>query len=213
MSQGPQSQVVAAFDVDGTLTVRDCVVPFMRRVAGDLGLVLALARQVHRVAPAVARWDRDRLKAASCQGLFPGRSMAELDRIGADFARQIEAGWLRRDTLARLRWHRQQQHDVVFVSASLTPYLRPLAAALDVSHVIGTELVVDGTGRCTGELVDGNCRGAEKARRLAAWLGERRAEVELWAYGDSAGDRELLAMADRAVWVKDVTIAAGGAAA
>ena len=37
-------------------------------------------------------------------------------------------------------------------------------------------------------------RGPEKVRRLQAWLAD--APVELWAYGDSAGDDELLAIAD-----------------
>jgi phosphoserine phosphatase len=35
---------------------------------------------------------------------------------------------------------------------------------------------------------------------LAAWLGETRPEL-MWAYGNSSGDRELLAMADVPVWV------------
>ena len=42
-------------------------------------------------------------------------------------------------------------------------------------------------------------------RRLHAYLDERfggRTAVELWAYGDSPGDLELLADADHAVWTK-----------
>jgi len=42
-------------------------------------------------------------------------------------------------------------------------------------------------------------RGAEKARRLDAWLGDKPAYV--WAYGDSSGDRMLWDRADRAVKV------------
>ena len=48
-------------------------------------------------------------------------------------------------------------------------------------------------------MLGGNCRGAEKARRLRAYL--HSDDVELWAYGDSAGDTELLAMADHPVRV------------
>ena len=47
----PVRPVVAAFDVDGTLTTRDCVLPFLVAVAGPTGLALALARR----APALAR--------------------------------------------------------------------------------------------------------------------------------------------------------------
>ena len=52
----------------------------------------------------------------------------------------------------------------------------------------------------------GNCRGAAKVRRLHAWLDEQRGgrgAVEVWAYGDSPGDRDLLADAHRAVWARD----------
>ena len=71
--------------------------------------------------------------------------------------------------------------------------------------MLATELEVDADGRCTGALVDGNCRGPEKVARLHAWLDEHhggRDAVELWAYGDSPGDLELLADADHAVWAR-----------
>jgi phosphatidylglycerophosphatase C len=46
----------------------------------------------------------------------------------------------------------------------------------------------------TGRLDGLNVRASQKALRLAEILGP--GPVELWAYGDSAGDREMLAMAD-----------------
>jgi phosphatidylglycerophosphatase C len=55
---------------------------------------------------------------------------------------------------------------------------------------------VDTDDRFTGVLEGGNVRGPEKVRRLRDWLGTEPAEV--WAYGDSSGDRELLAFADHA---------------
>ncbi len=45
-----------------------------------------------------------------------------------------------------------------------------------------------------------NVRGPEKAVRLRSWLGGDVPEM-LWAYGNSSGDTELLAMADAPVWV------------
>ena len=43
--------------------------------------------------------------------------------------------------------------------------------------------------------------------RLDAWLGARGlGNAELWAYGDSAGDRELLARADHATHVRGRTV-------
>ena len=42
---------VAAFDVDNTLTVRDCVMPFMRRVAGVNVLLRTVASPIPEAPP------------------------------------------------------------------------------------------------------------------------------------------------------------------
>jgi phosphatidylglycerophosphatase C len=198
--------VVAAFDVDGTVTRRDCVVPFLRRIGGAVPIAGRLVLAPRTVAPAVARRDRDALKAAASRAAFAGRRYADVEAAGREFAAFVHHAWLRPDVVERIGWHRDREHDVVLVSASFDVYVRPLGDALDVTGVVATELVVDGDGRCTGELLDGNCRGPAKVRRLHRWLDAHRggrSAVELWAYGDSPGDRELLADADHAVWATD----------
>jgi phosphoserine phosphatase len=67
-----------------------------------------------------------------------------------------------------------------------------------VDDVIGSRLGIADTVH-TGDLALPNCYGAEKSRRLSDLLGEREAYT-LYAYGDSTGDRELLAMADFAYY-------------
>jgi phosphatidylglycerophosphatase C len=197
--------VVAAFDFDGTVSTRDCVVPFTRFAGGTWPVAGRLGRALPRLLPTLARGDRDRLKEESARAAFGGRPAAEVDAAGVEFASIVASSWLRPGTVGRMRWHREAGHDVVLVSASFGCYLRPVGELLGVDAVLATELEVGGGGRLTGELVDGNCRGAEKRRRLHAWLDGRhggRSRVELWAYGDSPGDRELLADADHPVWVR-----------
>jgi phosphatidylglycerophosphatase C len=93
-----------------------------------------------------------------------------------------------------MAWHRAQGHRLILVSASLAIYLGPFARASGFDLVIATRLSTDDDGRLTGRLEGANVRGPEKARLLTAALGDQ--PVELWAYGDSAGDRQMLAMAD-----------------
>jgi phosphatidylglycerophosphatase C len=200
--------VVAAFDVDHTVTSRDCVVPFMRRVAGRLPFVARLGLAAARNVSALARRDRDHLKAAIAHAVFAGRSAAEVEQLGEAFAAELVEDGLRPDTMARMRWHHEQGHDVLFVSASFAAYLQPLARRLGViTGVLCTELVVGPDGRYTGELLGGNCRGQAKVHRLHAWLAEHRGgrtAVDVWAYGDSPGDVELLFDADHPVWTDTV---------
>jgi phosphatidylglycerophosphatase C len=62
---------------------------------------------------------------------------------------------------------------------------------------------VDGTGRITGRMLGGNCRGPEKVARLEAWLAGQQPPI--YAYGNSSGDRELLARAHVGVMVRPRT--------
>ena len=197
--------VVAAFDVDGTLTTGDCVTPFLRRAAGRR-LWTTLLRHPLALGAAAARRDRDRLKELACSALR-GIESTEIEHLGEVFAREVGAGRLRDDTVARLRRHRELGHTVILASASLDPYLVPLGRSLGVDAVVCTVLERGRDGRLTGRLVGANCRGAEKARRVRGWLREHDlADAELWAYGDSSGDDELLALADRPLRVDGIRV-------
>jgi phosphatidylglycerophosphatase C len=209
MSDGPGTKriVVAAFDVDGTLTRGDCVVPFLRRAAGPSELARSLARQPLATVGAALRRDRDTMKALAVRALR-GRRWSDLLALGESFAEELGRTNLRDDTVARLGWHREHGHRVVLVSASLRPYLVPLGVQLGVDAVLCCELELSSDGVVTGRLNGPNCRGPEKARRLREWLAGQGLDgrAEIWAYGDSAGDRELLALATRSFFVRGVEL-------
>jgi phosphatidylglycerophosphatase C len=196
--------VVAAFDFDGTLSSRDNVLAYLRVVAGS-GEV---ARAIVAAAPALLATRRDPAQRDVAKEILLRRTLAgrrdEYARdIGARLARQIVTRHLYSDVTARLRAHRAAGHHVVFVSASLSLYLDPVAELLGVPTVLATTMEVDADGRLTGEIAGANVRGAEKARRLDEWLASQAgfADAVVYAYGDSDGDRELLARADHPVRV------------
>ena len=198
-------RATVAFDLDKTLTIRDCVLPFFMRVMGRRHLASLFMRNVHHVIRYIVKRDRDGLKEFSVRLIFAGRSVGDVRALGDDFAQHIVNHWMRSDTCAVMKWHQQQGDDLVLVTASLSPYVKPLAASMGISSVLCSELVIDGS-EFTGELAEGNCRGAEKARRLAQWLQNRHLD---YAYGDSAGDDAMLALATTAVRVgrRDVVMA------
>jgi phosphatidylglycerophosphatase C len=101
--------------------------------------------------------------------------------------------------MRRVDWHRREGHELVIVSASPELYLAPIGRLLGFDAVLGTRLET-AAGHLTGRLDGRNVRGPEKVVRLRAHLGDE--PVKLWAYGDSTGDRELLAAADVATRVK-----------
>lgn len=98
--------------------------------------------------------------------------------------------------IERLRWHQQQGHRVIVLSASPKIYLRPWAAQFEVAEIVATTLELD-RGIATGRIAGQNCHGAEKVRRLTEHLGELKA-WRIHAYADARSDRFLLEVADDA---------------
>jgi phosphatidylglycerophosphatase C len=185
---------VAAFDFDGTITRRDTLVPFLRLLRGGPRVTSAMAA----ASPALPRGGREAFKAALLHNLLAGLPAATLEQKARAYGEQLPRHF-RPEAVERIRWHQGQGHEVVIVSASLRAYLDPVVAHLGLDGVCAVELEVDGDGRLTGRMTGANCRGAEKVRRLEAWLGDRPA-TRLWAYGNSSGDRELLAAAHEPTW-------------
>lgn len=196
---------VAAFDFDGTLTKRDTLVPFLvyacgrREVAVSLRKVAPVAARARLRARSGGDHHRDVVKEHLLASLLAGRDAEWFRARGEEFATTIERR-LRPEMAGQVTWHRNEGHELVIVSASLMTYLSPFARDHGFDHVIAVEMEVDDNRRLTGRLSSPNVRGIEKARRLTRWLEGEPPEF-LWGYGNSAGDRELLEMADVPVWV------------
>ena len=197
--RGPQGdhRPLAAFDFDGTLTVRDSFTAFLRWRRGPL----AYAAGWPRLVPALGRYlldrDRGRLKAEAVRMYLRGLPRAELEREARRFADRV-SHFFRPDALAAWERHGAAGDRRVIVTASPEETVRPFAEALGADDLIGTRLAFDGHDRLAGGFVGENCRGEEKVRRLRDRFGP---EVRLAAaYGDTAGDLEMLAIADRPGW-------------
>jgi phosphatidylglycerophosphatase C len=188
----------AAFDFDGTITRRDTLVPFLVTVAGRAAVLGALGRESVPLALAAAgRGDRDLAKERVLTRVLAGRPHADVEAAGRTFATELTRSAITTEARARITSHQRDGHEVVIVSASLDVYLGEVARTLGIQHVLCTSLETDARGYCTGRLLGANCRGPEKASRLRALFGTD--EVELWAYGNSHGDDEMLALAQHPV--------------
>jgi phosphatidylglycerophosphatase C len=192
--QGAPTRPIVAFDFDGTLTVRDSFAAFLAWDAGGPKAALAAAR----LAPAALRYvldrDRGRLKAAAVGAFLGGRPLTAAQTAAQAFAEEVAL--LRPDALRCWEAWGARGARRVIVTASPEFLVAPFARRLGAQRLIATRLAVDAQGRLTGALVGRNCRGPEKVQRLRAAFG---ADVRLAAaYGDSAGDREMLAIADEA---------------
>jgi phosphatidylglycerophosphatase C len=200
---------LAAFDLDGTLTRRDTLMPFLVRALGagrPYRAVLASSLPLARAA-ALGGEHRDVAKAAVLRRVLAGLPLARLAEAAESYADHVVAHGLRADVRARVDWHRSEGHELVLVSASPELYVAPIGRRLGFDEVLATRLEVDGAGVLTGRLLGANCRGPEKVARLRAWRGDGL--VLTYAYGDSAGDREMLALAQTPMRVRQRPVGFG----
>lgn len=197
---------VAAFDFDGTVSRRDTLVPFVARFAGVPRSAMGGLTEgwTSLRGGSASRSDRDVMKASLFRRLVRGRHERDLDRAAGRYAAALIDRALRPEMVDEIRRHVAAGHETVFVSASLANYLRPIARYLHMSDVIAVELEST-DGVLTGEMERPNVRAAQKAVRLREWLGVPADGpidgVEIWAYGNSSGDHELLEMADHGFWL------------
>jgi phosphatidylglycerophosphatase C len=191
-----KKQIVAAFDFDGTLTYRDLLLPFLIYLAGEQQTYLSVLSSLPQVIQGYFREDlRQEAKEAILTKLIKDKPMSEIRAKGEQFALGPVEKELRQEGMEKLRWHQQQGHRCILISANLNSFLEPWAFQAGFLDLICSKLAVDSNQCATGKLVGLNCRGPEKVRRLSELLGPKENYI-LYAYGDSKGDKELMAMAD-----------------
>ena len=124
---------------------------------------------------------------------FEGWDEAEFDRQGEAFAKQELQGLIRPAAWTYLQERLSPHNERVVVSASMEAWLKPWCdlhgIALLCTRMERRE------GKITGRFATPNCYGAEKVRRLEHAF-DLKGYKEIHAFGDSRGDRELLAFAD-----------------
>ncbi len=188
---------LAIFDFDGTITTRDSLLSFLFYTAGTWRTLGKLAKLVPAMAAfLLKRLSRQQAKEMILTRFFGGMSIAQLRELGETFATSRSMQHLVRPAAnKRLAWHKRQQHQCVLISASVDAYLDAWAKMAGFDHVICSKLATTPTGNVTGRLSGLNCWGPEKVRRLEEAFGPL-AKYNIYAYGDSRGDKELLAIAD-----------------
>jgi len=178
---------IVFFDLDGTITHRDTLVPLVLRVLARRPLHLL---RLLGVLPAIVRFlfDRDRgaLKQSLLQVTLRGTPRAELAQESERFVRDTIARRCFAEALAAIRRHRDAGHLLVLMSASVDFYVPEFGRQLGFDHVISTGVRWNGE-RLDGTLTTANRRGEEKARCVRELLAQHE-DADTFAYGNSDSD-------------------------
>ena len=186
---------VAVFDFDGTLTTKDSLLQFILFAKGKKATVMGFLLFIPLFVLMFLRLlDHSRCKELLLSYFFKGMPKSELLRLGEAFAPRYKE-IMRRETNDLLQKHMQDGDTLYIISAGLVEWVRPIALSVGVKNVLGTEMAVDNQGILTGRFATPNCFGQEKVNRLLEVEPQRDSYI-LYAYGDSGGDKEMLAFAD-----------------
>ena len=157
---------IACFDLDGTITRHDTLLPLVLRQLARRPLRLLRLLGVVAGRGALPRGSRPRRAQAVPVARHAARHAARrAATLSRDFVRDtIESGCFR-EALATFRRHRDAGHHLVLMSASVDFYVPEFGRQLGFDQVISTGVRFDGD-RLEGTLTTANRRGEEKARCL-----------------------------------------------
>src|SRR5262245_50675687 len=189
---------LAIFDLDGTLTRRDTLFPYvmgicLRHPSRLLHVLVAMPGACLRFL--LRGHDRAALKEALIVSGLRGLSRADVARANERFVSKLIARRMHPEAMARLAVHRQAGDYLVLMSASPDLYVPAVARALGFNETICTGVRWDGM-LLDGVLATENRRGEEK-RRCVEQLRARWPKSSFAAYGNSASDLEHLRICDR----------------
>jgi len=187
---------IHAFDFDGTLTRSDSLLGIIRHQRGTAGLMRVLLMHAPNLLMMKAgRYPNWKVKQKVFRMCFGGMTIEDFNALCRDYA-QKHLDILRADGMRQVDDVLQRGCRVVIISASIDNWVRPFFQGREGIEIAGTQVEVV-EGKLTGRFLTRNCYGKEKVERLLKLYPDRQS-YRLVAYGDSRGDRELLAFADEA---------------
>ena len=194
---------VYLFDFDGTITSADTLLCFIRYACGTWNFLLGFF--IHSpwlILMKLHLYPNYLAKQRVFAWFFKGMKIEEFNDLCHRFA-EDNRSLIRPKALNMLKRLFRDGTDILIVSASVDNWVLPFfedyaADSLSYFSVVGTKVEVRG-GRLTGRFLTYNCYGAEKVRRIMR-IYPNAEEYEFIAFGDSRGDREMLAFADESYY-------------
>lgn len=187
---------IALFDFDGTVTSHDTMLVFLRYLRGGPSYMFQMLLLVPVFAALkLGLLSNHRAKEIMLTRFIGGMEEQDLKLTCEGFTETVLPRIIRPAALARIREHQQQQAEVVVVSAAPAYWVQAWCASHGI-RLIATRLEVK-DGKLTGKIQGRNCHGEEKVARIReAYDLSRYSEIH--AYGDTEGDKPMLALAHHA---------------
>jgi len=198
-------QGFALFDMDGTVTRGDSILPMIR-----YAIKTGFAKKRHLFPVAwgflgysFGRLDDTRAKEMAISFL-EGKTVNEAAAFADSFCKDILMKRIYPAAREEMKKHISEGRRILLVTASPDFYLQPLIRELNLSGIIGTRADISPEGVYSGRISGRNCRGMEKTLRVAEYLAAGGFELhteDSYAYGDSGHDWPMMTLAGHPIAV------------
>jgi len=186
------NNTLALFDFDGTITTKDSFLEFIKFACGKpkfwFGMWLMSPILILHLLKIIRN---DKAKTIVFEYFFGNYTYHHFKILGEDFCKTKIPSLIRPKALEKIKWHQQQGHKLIVVTASIKEWVEPWCKSMNI-EILATEAEVIHE-KITGKLASANCYGQEKVNRLNTHLILSN-YTEIYAYGDSSGDKQLLAL-------------------
>ena len=126
---------------------------------------------------------------------YKKRRLDDFERIADEFYKTYLKPYLSPRMLAKLKFHKKENHLLVLISGSLRYYLEPVVKNLGFDYLLCTELEVGEDGLLTGKSKGPVCVGENKKRFILDLIGQVGIDMsKSYAYGNHQADIPLLEM-------------------
>lgn len=185
---------ISFFDFDGTITTKDTLLEFVKHSRGTFYFYLGfLLTSPWMVAYKLKVISNQTAKEQFLRFFFRNYPLEKFRQHCESFAQQGIPGLLRPKALEEIKKLQEAGAEVVIVSASPENWIRPWADQTGV-QLLSTRLITK-NDRITGKILGRNCHGEEKVRRIKETYTLTDYD-EIYAYGDTSGDKPMLALAN-----------------
>lgn len=189
---------IAFFDFDGTITRKDSLWLFLKYFSGAGSFYVRIIPLIPAlVLFTLGMTSSKKVKEKIFKKFFKDCDIAAFEERCKKFTLQILINHLRPEILNKIKWHKENDHQIVVVSASPKNWIKYWCEDQEID-LIATELEVK-NGKLTGQIEGENCKGKQKVIRINQKYNLDKYDT-VYAYGDSSGDKEMLAIADRAFY-------------
>lgn len=181
------------FDFDGTLTYKDTMFLYLKFYNSTKFYVQFVKHIPLFVLLKLKLADAEKVKKSFISSILKGESRAKIDKKAQSFFEKFERDIFRKNALEFIQNVDRTQTECYIVSASLDIWVKPFAEKLNIKLLATQAEFADDI--FTGNFIGKNCNGPEKVKRIIEAVKGRKFDKTI-AFGDTSGDREMLAWAD-----------------